>query len=311
MRFRGLLPAPARIPSRLDLAQIETAFVFPPQPCRASTALPGASLPRFHDSIRRRLHEGLARPGSDEPGQLNAALRLLARWRSELIRNELLRRHGRRVLSGPFAGLDFLPRSAEGCHVAKLLGCCELPLHPFVERAVEAPLRGRPQRRLRRGLLRRGDGAPNAGRSCPRIRPRPAGAEGVRRPRREDGGYRPRFRGRTVRAARLRGVRRPPGEGTDHIRAEIHCKGSAQAIGCFPSRPQGGGRPAAAGDRRDSVRNKDSFWPNSSAAWNMNAVRVPHLSDKMPDAAFHGQAVDRTAGRAAARPSSSWRPRRA
>ena len=30
-----------------------------------------------------------------------------------------------------------------------------------------------------------------------------------------------------------------------------------------------------------------------------DAVRVPHLSDKMPDAAFHGQAVDRAAGRAA------------
>ena len=96
------------------------------------------TLPSFHDAIRRRLHEGLARPGSDERAQLNAALRLLAKWRSELIRNELLRRHGTRVLSGPFAGMDFLPRSAEGCHAAKLLGCYEQPLHPFVEQAVEA-----------------------------------------------------------------------------------------------------------------------------------------------------------------------------
>ncbi len=95
-------------------------------------------MPSFHDSIRRRLHEGLARPGSNETAQLNAALRLLAKWRSELIRNELLRRQGTRVLSGPFAGMDFLPRSAEGCHVAKLLGCYEQPLHPFIERAVRS-----------------------------------------------------------------------------------------------------------------------------------------------------------------------------
>ncbi len=95
-------------------------------------------MPSIHDTIRRRLVDGLARPGPDEPLQLNAALRLLAKWRSELIRNELLRRQGTRVLSGPFAGMDFLPRSAEGCHVAKLLGCYEQPLHPFIEQAVRS-----------------------------------------------------------------------------------------------------------------------------------------------------------------------------
>ena len=95
-------------------------------------------MPSIHDTIRRRLVDGLVRPGPDEQLQLNAALRLLAKWRSELIRNELLRRQGTRVLSGPFAGMDFLPRSAEGCHVAKLLGCYEQPLHPFIERAVRS-----------------------------------------------------------------------------------------------------------------------------------------------------------------------------
>ena len=57
------------------------------------------------------------------------------------------------------------------------------------------------------------------------------------------------------------------------------------------------GRPAAAGDRRGSVRNKRTFWPNSSAAWNIDAFRVPHLSANTPEAAFHGQA-GRPCGRA-------------
>ena len=40
-----------------------------------------------------------------------------------------------------------------------------------------------------------------------------------------------------------------------------------------PEPASGRGRPAAAGDRRGSVRKKRTFWPNSSAAWNM--TRVP------------------------------------
>ena len=49
------------------------------------------------------------------------------------------------------------------------------------------------------------------------------------------------------------------------------------------------GRPAAAGDRRGSVRNKRTFWLNSSAAWNMtrSVFRIcqiqyqkPHFMDR-------------------------------
>jgi hypothetical protein len=32
--------------------------------------------------------------------------------------------------------MDFLPQSAEGCHIAKLLGCYEQPLQPFIEEAI-------------------------------------------------------------------------------------------------------------------------------------------------------------------------------
>jgi hypothetical protein len=68
--------------------------------------------------------------------QLNNALRLLSKWRSVLIQNTLLKQQGTVVMQGPLAGMDFLPQSAEGCHIAKLLGCYEQPLQPFIEQAI-------------------------------------------------------------------------------------------------------------------------------------------------------------------------------
>ena len=68
--------------------------------------------------------------------QLNNALRLLSKWRSVLIQNTLLQQQGTLVMQGPLAGMDFLPQSAEGCHIAKLLGCYEQPLQPFIEQAI-------------------------------------------------------------------------------------------------------------------------------------------------------------------------------
>jgi hypothetical protein len=69
--------------------------------------------------------------------QLNIALRLLSKWRSVLIQNTLLQQQGTNVMQGPLQGLDFLPQSAEGCHIAKLLGCYEQPLQPFIEAAIQ------------------------------------------------------------------------------------------------------------------------------------------------------------------------------
>jgi len=63
---------------------------------------------------------------------------LLAKWRSVLIQNTLLQQHGTVVMQGPLRGLDFLPQSAEGCHIAKLLGCYEQPLQPHIEAAIAA-----------------------------------------------------------------------------------------------------------------------------------------------------------------------------
>jgi hypothetical protein len=74
--------------------------------------------------------------GQADAAPLNNALRLLSKWRSVLIQNTLLQQQGTVVMQGPLAGLDFLQQSAEGCHIAKLLGCYEQPLQPFIEAAI-------------------------------------------------------------------------------------------------------------------------------------------------------------------------------
>ena len=81
------------------------------------------------------LASNAASSGQDQ-ASLNNALRLLAKWRSVLIQNTLLQKNGTVVMQGPLAGLDFLAQSAEGCHIAKLLGCYEQPLQPFIEAAI-------------------------------------------------------------------------------------------------------------------------------------------------------------------------------
>lgn len=92
----------------------------------------------LHAAVRTQLLEQLGTPpaGGLEVTQLNNALRLLSKWRSVLIQNTLLKQHGTLVMQGPLKGLDFLPQSAEGCHIAKLLGCYEQPLQPYIEKAI-------------------------------------------------------------------------------------------------------------------------------------------------------------------------------
>ena len=90
------------------------------------------------DRVRERLAAWLAKPGTDRNAQLDASLRLLCKWRSTLIQNTVQQHNGTRVWSGPFEGMDYLPRSTHGCHVSKLVGCYEQPLQPFIKEAIRA-----------------------------------------------------------------------------------------------------------------------------------------------------------------------------
>lgn len=91
----------------------------------------------LHQYVREQLGRVLAQPGEDE-AILHNALRLLAKYRSTLLQNTLVQRHGTLVQAGPFAGMEFIAQSAEGCHVPKLLGCYEEELHGFLARLPEA-----------------------------------------------------------------------------------------------------------------------------------------------------------------------------
>lgn len=90
----------------------------------------------LHQQVHRQLQAHLQQPPSE--ATLNNALRLLAKYRSTLLQNTLVQLHGTKVQSGPFAGMEFIAQSAEGCHIPKLLGCYEEELHPFIQTLPQA-----------------------------------------------------------------------------------------------------------------------------------------------------------------------------
>ncbi|MDO8911834.1 class I SAM-dependent methyltransferase [Phenylobacterium sp.] len=72
-------------------------------------------------------------PLATEP-ELGTVLRVLAIWRSRLIADALLRREGAKILSGPFAGMDYVGEATEGALAPRLLGSYESELHPAIAR---------------------------------------------------------------------------------------------------------------------------------------------------------------------------------
>ena len=75
------------------------------------------------------LHSGPLRA----PAKLTAMLRLLAKYRTEVIARALKNEIGVTVQHGPLAGMQLLGNAAEGCYIPKLLGCYEMELHPFLK----------------------------------------------------------------------------------------------------------------------------------------------------------------------------------
>lgn len=89
------------------------------------------------DSITSRLRKIISSRESNATDRLNSSLRLLAKWRSVLIQNTILKDSGTEVLQGPFEGLEFIEASSEGCHIAKLIGCYEQPIHQYINEAID------------------------------------------------------------------------------------------------------------------------------------------------------------------------------
>jgi predicted O-methyltransferase YrrM len=82
--------------------------------------------------------EALRNLAAKEPdnGNLTAALRILAKWRAELVANTIVARSGTTVQSGPFAGMNYGLRAAEGSGSARLLGVYEASLAPVIEQII-------------------------------------------------------------------------------------------------------------------------------------------------------------------------------
>jgi hypothetical protein len=90
----------------------------------------------INDVVASRLREAVAQPGFPTAAGLEGALRLLAKWRSQLIDNTVVAREGVLVQAGPFKGMTFVERVSEANVSPRLLGSYEAELHPIIEEIV-------------------------------------------------------------------------------------------------------------------------------------------------------------------------------
>jgi len=90
-------------------------------------------LANLHESAVGMMRDILAKtgPGKEEEA-MASALRVAAKWRSQLLAHTVIGLHGTTILHGPFAGMQYVDRSAEGALAARLIGSYESELHPHL-----------------------------------------------------------------------------------------------------------------------------------------------------------------------------------
>jgi len=99
---------------------------------------PGRQVPQEPSATTIAVTEALRSLAARPPAEaaLAEALRLLAKWRAGLVANTLAVQSGGTVQSGPFAGMAYPVRAAEGARAARLLGSYEAALHPVIHAAI-------------------------------------------------------------------------------------------------------------------------------------------------------------------------------
>ncbi len=90
----------------------------------------------LHETVASLLRKRVQEVDFASPKHLQASLRILAKWRSQLIDNTVVQRHGRVVQAGPFAGMKFI-KVTEGCTTPRLLGFYESELIPYIEKLIQ------------------------------------------------------------------------------------------------------------------------------------------------------------------------------
>ena len=91
---------------------------------------------KLEEIYARELVKLTAHPDFVTQGGLNAALRLLAKWRSKLVDNTLVATCGTTIRSGPFQGMDFVASASEANVSPRILGNYEAELHEVIERII-------------------------------------------------------------------------------------------------------------------------------------------------------------------------------
>ena len=71
-------------------------------------------------------------PAQPEMNELNNLLRLLGRWRSQVLVNTFIAQQGAKIFGGPFAGMEYGYSATEGALIPRLLGVYESELHPHL-----------------------------------------------------------------------------------------------------------------------------------------------------------------------------------
>ncbi len=92
----------------------------------------------LHDNVRNSLLQGLSGSEPATIQSLNESMRLMAKWRSHLLENTIIKELGTTVLSGPVKGLELSRHSIEGCHTPKILGCYEQPISGYIANAISS-----------------------------------------------------------------------------------------------------------------------------------------------------------------------------
>lgn len=79
-------------------------------------------------------------PAEPSPDTVYMLLRLLGRWRSQMLANTYISRQGTKIHAGPFAGMDYVAAATEGALIPRLIGTYESELHPHLQAAADAGL---------------------------------------------------------------------------------------------------------------------------------------------------------------------------
>jgi hypothetical protein len=92
----------------------------------------------INDVVADELRAEIARPDLRETSRLYQVLRMLAKWRAQVIGHVLWKHSGGVITGGPFAGMRYFDCGTNGATAPRLLGIYESELHSFIERFIAA-----------------------------------------------------------------------------------------------------------------------------------------------------------------------------